>query len=230
MSWHLLTEVARHPLPKGNKHVGKEQVIRVLLYYAELADENGYAYPSQGAVAEELNLGHREVQHSQTCLKEQGYLYETRAHVKGHRGTTYRITLPAEVGAEQPAEVLPAQAPKCDAQNDGAKRGHFDGVHDGVNGGHVPRTTEPQNHRATEVILAHSGNPENALDPPVLARAINTALKKYEFLSGNHQVLGRSALYDIAESELLEKAQIGATETQLESIALHALLALPQSG
>ena len=70
----------------------------------------------------------------------------------------------------------------------------------------------------------------NALDPPLVARAINTALKKYKFLCGNKQVLGRSALYDIAELELLEKAQVGATETELESVALRSLLALRQTG
>lgn len=230
MSWYHLSEVARHPLPKGNKHVGKEQVIRVLLYYAELADEDGQAYPSQGAVAEELNLGHREVQHSQTCLKEQGYLSETRAHVKGHRGTTYQIFMPPQATLEQIAEEPSLQAPHQEPEDVGANRGVNDGANDGANDGHVPCTTEEQNYRATEVILAHSENLENALDPPVLARAINTALKKYKFLCGNHQVLGRSALYDIAESELLEKAQKGTTETELESIALHALLALPQTG
>jgi len=111
-----------------------------------------------------------------------------------------------------------------------SSRPHRCSEDDGANNGHVPCTTEEQNYRATEVILAHSENSVNALDPPLVARAINTALKKYKFLCGNKQVLGRSALYDIAELELLEKAQVGATETELESVALRSLLALRQTG
>lgn len=197
----------------------------MLLYYAELADEEGYAYPSQGAIAEELNLGHRDVQHSQTCLQEQGYLSKIRAHVKGHRGTTYQITLPAEVEAEQPAELLPAQAPKDVAQNDGAYSGHFDGVHDGVNGGHVPSTTEKQNYRTTEVILAHSEISERREDRPMITSALVSAAKRFRSLPCTTPGSDWQTLYAGVEREVLLNAPPGSTWDLIESLAFDVFLA-----
>ena len=93
MSWsHLCGTLRARPWPKGTRSTGAEKVIRVLWYYAELADEtSGEAYPSQMTVAEELGLHLRDVQNAQKALVDQGFLKKVREPRLGERGTTYRL-------------------------------------------------------------------------------------------------------------------------------------------
>jgi len=93
MSWsHVCGTLRSQPWPKGTRSTGAEKVIRVLWYYAELADEtSGEAYPSQMTVAEELGIYLRDVQNAQKALVEQGFLKKIREPKLGERGTTYRL-------------------------------------------------------------------------------------------------------------------------------------------
>ena len=93
MSWsHVCGTLRSQPWPKGTRSTGAEKVIRVLWYYAELADEtSGEAYPSQMTIAEELGLYVRDVQNAQKALVEQGFLKKVREPKLGERGTTYRL-------------------------------------------------------------------------------------------------------------------------------------------
>ena len=93
MSWaHVCGTLRARPWPKGTRSTGTEKVIRVLWYYAELADEtSGEAYPSQLTVAEELGIHLRDVQNAQKALVEQGFLKRIREPKLGERGTTYRL-------------------------------------------------------------------------------------------------------------------------------------------
>ena len=93
MSWsHVCGTLRSKPWPKGTRSTGAEKIIRVLWYYAELADEtSGEAYPSQMTIAEELGLHVRDVQNAQKALVEQGFLKKVREPKLGERGTTYRL-------------------------------------------------------------------------------------------------------------------------------------------
>lgn len=93
MSWsHVCGTLRAQPWPKGTRSTGAEKVIRVLWYYAELADEtSGEAYPSQMTVAEELGIHLRDVQNAQKALVEQGFLKKIREPKLGERGATYRL-------------------------------------------------------------------------------------------------------------------------------------------
>ena len=106
MSWsHVCGTLRSQPWPKGTRSTGAEKVIRVLWYYAELADEtSGEAYPSQMTVAEELGIHLRDVQNAQKALVEQGFLKKIREPKRGERGTTYRLASTLRSGYHEMTE------------------------------------------------------------------------------------------------------------------------------
>lgn len=106
MSWSHVCGTLRSQLwPKGTRSTGAEKVIRVLWYYAELADEtSGEAYPSQMTVAAELGLHIRDVQNAQKALVEQGFLKKIREPKLGERGTTYRLASTLRSGYHEVAQ------------------------------------------------------------------------------------------------------------------------------
>ena len=225
MSWDHLSAVCRHPLPKGNKHVGQEKVAKVLLYYAELSDERGYAFPSQGAISEELDLTIRDVQHAQKCLEAQGFISKVRKHVKGHRGTTFRLNQGTAGVPDYDAEQFEQRSVSDGEFSDRPGDGHHDGCSGGPNSGDVPSTTEIQNHKVTELILDHSEISERRHDRPMITSAVVSAAKRFKNSASNAPGSDWQRLYAGVENEILLSVPAGSTRDEIENLAFDAFIA-----
>ena len=173
MSWEHLVAVRSLDWPTGNKQVGRLKVLRVLLYYCELAaDDSGEAWPSQAAVADATGLHLRDVQNAQKVLLEQDFLLFVKPYRIHHSGTTYQV-LPNFL----PNQSLKKGDPRKElmleihGETDGALHGH---EHGGSHGD-VPCTTEQQINRDNYEVIPQS--PTVARNAPAIAMAVANAIK-----------------------------------------------------
>ena len=173
MSWEHLVAVRSLDWPTGNKQVGRLKVLRVLLYYCELAaDDSGEAWPSQAAVADATGLHLRDVQNAQKVLLEQDFLLFVKPYRIHHSGTTYQV-LPNFL----PNQSLKKGDPRKELMLEihGETDGALDGTGDGGPHGDVPGTTELQinksNYESSLVISEASSH------APAIALAVARALK-----------------------------------------------------
>lgn len=133
MSLPVILNVIHAPPPEGARNASMRDTLRVLLKYADYAEDDGTnSYPSLTTVAEELGMHKRVVRNCRDALVAQRRLIQTADAVPTKRGITYSVALlpPASCG-ESPHHQSCGESPHQDLGSDGRANGRGDGRADG---------------------------------------------------------------------------------------------------
>lgn len=148
MSARLLAQAVQGRWPGGTHGTGRERVAKVYLYMASLAEDGGdLCWCSQRAIADALKIARRDVQNAQRYLKAEHFIFTVAPHVKGQRGTVYRIVVKEACQRDPDKPAVLQEAANCSCSDCAVDRNFaykltetVAEIGDGKDGGVVPST------------------------------------------------------------------------------------------